>query len=379
MNQKDNNPNFDFYSPFGSSEPQPSNEGPTQNTDAYSSDHKDFAPLLDEASATGALKFSYSRLGFALAAAIVLWLVFSAVTVAVGVMIWPELAENMMFSTLAGTLPLYVFCTPLVFFMISELPVGKRNKKTLSPSHMLVIFLMAQGLMWVGNFVGEGLMNLMGQLTGVEFYNQLNDTAQLPIWFIAILTGILAPVFEELIFRKLLLDRMIVHGEVCAIVVNGVLFGLFHGNFYQFFYAASLGMLLSYLYIRTGRVAYCMLLHVAVNFMGGIIPAILLQRIDYARYLALDLTNTAEVEAFYAEYGKEMTSLTMFSAAQIILGLAGIVLLILKFRQFKIEKEPTQLPARKSLKAAFFNVGILCAIAVCAFLIVVNILSYFPA
>lgn len=371
---KNNNPNFDFYSPEFFFDPQPTKNELAKEKNPEN--HNNFAPLLNEKAAVGALKHSYSKLGIALASIIVLWFVLTSVVIAIGSIVSPTLAENMMFSSLAGTLPLYVVCTPLLFLTVADLPVDPKEKKTLSVSHFIVLFLMAQGLMWVGNFVGEGLMNVMAKLTGVEFYNQLNDTVGLPIWFIAILTGILAPVFEEIIFRKLLLDRMIPHGELCAIVFNGILFGLFHGNFYQFFYAASLGMLLAFVYVRTQRVGYCMLLHVAVNFMGGILPAILLQRIDYARYLALDPANTAEVEAFYAEYGPQMTALSLFSLAQIVMGLVGIILLILKFKQFKIEKQPNQLPLGKAARAAALNPGMLCAFVVCALLIVLNLLSY---
>lgn len=373
-NNNYNNPNFDFYSPEFFSDPKTTPDEPKEENNP--GDHKNFAPLLNEKAAVGALKYSYSKLGIALACIIVLWFVLTAVVIAIGAVVSPALAENMMFSSLAGTLPLYVVCTPLLASMVSSMPVDPKERKTLSIPHFTSLFLMAQGLMWVGNFVGEGLMNIMAKLTGVEFYNQLNDTVALPIWFIAILTGILAPVFEEIIFRKLLLDRMIPHGELCAIIFNGVLFGLFHGNFYQFFYAASLGMLLAFVYVRTRRVGYCMLLHVAVNFMGGIIPAILLQRIDYARYLALDPANTAEVEAFYAEYGPQMNALSLFSLAQIVMGLVGILLLILKFKQFKIEKQPNQLPLGKAARAAALNPGMLCAFAVCALLIVLNLLSY---
>ena len=45
-------------------------------------------------------------------------------------------------------------------------------------------------------------------------------------------------------FRKLLIDRIVPFGQRVAVVVSGLAFGLFHGNFYQFFYAFSLGAVL---------------------------------------------------------------------------------------------------------------------------------------
>lgn len=375
MNNK-NNPNFDFYS-FGNDKTPPAQQPPIDREPEDFSSHQEFSPMLDAAALYRTAAHHYSRLGIALAVAILLWFALSAVVLAIGQMISPALGANLMFTNLAGTLPLYFACTPLLYLMISSVPSARPEPKKLSISHFLVLFLMAQGLMWAGNFIGEGLMGIMGRLTGVDFYNQLNDTVGLPIWFVAILTGVLAPLFEEIIFRKLLLDRMIPYGETAAILVNGLLFGLFHGNFYQFFYAASLGMLLSFVYVKTGNWWHTVLLHIGVNFMGGILPTILLQRLDYERYLALDVTNLAEMEAFMAEYGPEMSALSLFSMVQIAMSLAGIVLLILKFKSFKIEPKPTQLPLGTTMKAALLNAGSLCAIGICALLIVTNLLSYF--
>lgn len=375
MNNK-NNPNFDFYS-FGDDKTPPSQQPPIDREPEDFSCYQEFSPMLDAAALYRTASHHYSRLGFALAVAILLWFVLSAVVLAIGQMISPALGASLMFTNLAGTLPLYFACTPLLYLMISSVPSARPEPKKLSISHFLVLFLMAQGLMWAGNFVGEGLMGIMGRLTGVDFYNQLNETVGLPIWFVAILTGVLAPLFEEIIFRKLLLDRMIPYGETAAILVNGLLFGLFHGNFYQFFYAASLGMLLSFVYVMTGKWWHTVLLHIGVNFMGGILPTILLQRLDYERYLALDLTNLEEMEAFMAEYGPEMSALSLFSMAQIAMALAGIFLLIVKFKSFKVQLKSSRLPLGTTMKAALLNPGSLCAIGICSLLIVANLLSYF--
>lgn len=373
MNHK-NNPNFDFYSFGEPPKAEPMTEKTTP-TDAWNADsHEDLAPMLDTAALHRTTALSYSRIGLALAVAIVLWFALSAVVIVIGAAISPSLGSNLMFSTLAGTLPLYIICTPLLYMIISGLPTARPAPKKLSLSHILMLFLMAQGLMWAGNFIGEGLMGVMGRLTGVDYYNQLNDTVGLPIWFTALLTGILAPVFEELIFRKLMLDRMLPYGEGQAILIGGLLFGLFHGNFYQFFYAASLGMLLSFVYAKTGKWHYTVLLHIAINFTGGILPAILLQKIDYERYLALDPANLEEMEAFMAEYGPQMTAISLYSAAQIVMGLAGIVLLILSFKKIKANTRPSLLPFGTGMKAALLNGGMLCAIFVCALLIVAQLL-----
>ena len=374
MNHK-NNPNFDFYS-FGEPPKAEPNTPPVQEESWHADVHENFAPMLDTAALHRATTLSYSRVGFALALTIVLWFALSAVVVAIGVGISPTLGNNLMFTSLAGTLPLYIVGTPLMYLMVFGLPTARPTPKKLTLSFVVMLFLMAQGLMWAGNFIGEGLMGIMGRLTGVDYYNQLNDTVGLPIWFTVILTGILAPIFEELIFRKLMLDRMLPCGEGQAILINGLLFGLFHSNLYQFFYAASLGMLLSFVYAKTGTWRYTALLHIAINFMGGILPAMLLQKIDYNCYLTLDTANAQEIEAFMAEYGPEMSLISLYSAAQIILGLAGIVLLILKFRTIKASIRPSLLPFGKGMKAALLNGGMLCAIGICTLLLITQLIPF---
>ena len=93
-------------------------------------------------------------------------------------------------------------------------------------------------------------------------------------------TVIVAPVMEELMFRKLLIDRIVPFGQRAAVVVSGVAFGLFHGNFYQFFYACGLGMIFAYLYSSTGRVRYGILLHMMINMVGGVLPIVFMQGLE---------------------------------------------------------------------------------------------------
>ena len=45
---------------------------------------------------------------------------------------------------------------------------------------------------------------------------------------------ICAPILEEYIFRKLIVDRTVKYGQGVAIVLSGLMFGLFHGNLNQF-------------------------------------------------------------------------------------------------------------------------------------------------
>lgn len=77
---------------------------------------------------------------------------------------------------------------------------------------------------------------------------------------------LLGPVAEELFFRgaitKVLLRR---YAPWVAVVVSGLLFGLVHINPPQVVGAALIGILLGWLYWRTGSLIPCILLHVVNN------------------------------------------------------------------------------------------------------------------
>lgn len=55
------------------------------------------------------------------------------------------------------------------------------------------------------------------------------------------LISIIGPIFEEILFRKILIDKTIKYGARISIIISALLFGLFHGNVNQFFYAFLMG------------------------------------------------------------------------------------------------------------------------------------------
>ena len=108
--------------------------------------------------------------------------------------------------------------------------------------------------------------------------NQVEEMIMdMSLWAVILSAVILAPIMEELIFRKLVLDRLAGYGPAVAMSVSALVFGLAHGNFYQFFYAFLLGLIFAYIYLRTGKVRYSMMLHMMVNFCGSVIPILIMR------------------------------------------------------------------------------------------------------
>lgn len=86
-----------------------------------------------------------------------------------------------------------------------------------------------------------------------------------------ILICILAPIWEELFFRGIVLRRLMMKWSApVSIVLSSILFGLFHFNVVQIVYAFIIGLLLGFIYLRTGNIIIAMVLHSVSNFVSFI-------------------------------------------------------------------------------------------------------------
>jgi len=84
---------------------------------------------------------------------------------------------------------------------------------------------------------------------------------------------ILAPVFEEILFRGILLRGMLQNqiNPTIAIILSSVLFGLAHMNPWQFIGAGILGAIFAYIYYRTKSLWICIFLHSLNNTISFIL------------------------------------------------------------------------------------------------------------
>lgn len=137
-----------------------------------------------------------------------------------------------------------------------RLPAQPPEQHPLSFGGFLCCALAAFGLWGVGVLIG----NFPAYVVPVETMSF--GWSSFPTWLLAI---IVAPIFEELIFRKLVLDRVGSFGEAPAVLCSALLFGLAHQNAGQFFLAFLLGLLFARIYLHTGKIVYTMLLHFMIN------------------------------------------------------------------------------------------------------------------
>ena len=93
----------------------------------------------------------------------------------------------------------------------------------------------------------------------------------------SIVTLVMAPLGEELIFRGLTLQylRKTGLGFHAANIIQAILFGIAHMNWIQGIYAFLLGLILGWLCKRFKTLAAPMLLHMFFNFSGTYIAALI--------------------------------------------------------------------------------------------------------
>ena len=99
--------------------------------------------------------------------------------------------------------------------------------------------------------------------------------------------GIIAPVFEEMLFRGLILRNLIPYGKLFAILASSFLFSIIHGDIMQMPSAFIAGFILGYVAVEYG-LFWSISFHIIYNMVLGAIP-VLISQILPAMYVYLVL------------------------------------------------------------------------------------------
>ena len=286
-----------------------------------------------------------------------------------------DVSESSWFPFLNIIIPMYVICFPILFLVLRKQEVVKPERHKLSVGKYLLFIPLMAAMIGVGAVIGITLNLLITLPFGVNPMQSTEISSIMmnsnPFWRI-ITAGILAPIVEETIFRKFLIDRTYRYGEWVAILTSGIMFGLFHGNFAQCFFAAFIGGLFAYIYIRTGQVWYTIGLHMILNLSTSVITMAVAK--PYLSVGADKITEYSEVSQQYLLSGgnPELEERLMTLAGEIVpkmapymlwtsfmgtVMLAGIVLWIIFLVKKKvvIKTAPDQVDG--GMKFAWGNIG----------------------
>ena len=291
----------------------------------------------------------FSRVGFAL-------LVMVAMTVIlqlVGYRIFVREMDNEWLRYALAVLPQYIVAMPLAALIMQKTPMQSIAPKKLKAGQFMIVMMICFTIMYAGNLAGNIVNLVIAMFAQSSMTNLIQELiAGSSVWVNLVFVTLLAPVMEELFFRRLLISKLLPYGEKPAVILSGLAFGLIHGNLTQFFYAFGLGLAFGYIFVKTGKVIYTIILHMIINFIGSVISV-----------LALQASITAKIVT-----GPIM--LAVFGMA-----IAGIVLFFKNKK--RIVMSAGLFAVAKGKRTALLNVGMILFYIVSAALFAANTYSMF--
>ena len=117
--------------------------------------------------------------------------------------------------------------------------------------------------------------------TAFEKYDKLisNVTGVSTSWLMLLTVFIISPIAEEILFRGLVMTySKRVMSAVPAVVLQALLFGIYHGNIIQGTYAFLMGILLGFIVHKTDNLTASIVFHIALNVSILVVPGSLLKK-----------------------------------------------------------------------------------------------------
>lgn len=170
-----------------------------------------------------------------------------------------------------------IFLVPLtVFTIVTRSKVKDVAKfcmfKKVSVKVLLISFVLGLLVFILNNYFST-FFNTIIQFFG---YKPTGASSQIPAtWWTLILdiicTAVLPAFAEEVLHRGMLLNGVSMMGMKKSILISGALFGLFHLNIEQCFYAMIIGFFLAYLCYLCSSIYPCMIVHFMNNALSVVL------------------------------------------------------------------------------------------------------------
>lgn len=301
-----------------------------------------------------------------------------------------EYAQNIFnevwFPWAAAVAPLYLVAVPAFLLITKKLPKALPEKNPLKPRNWFNIIAVSAACLYGGSLVSNFLMQLVGGFTGKVPENGVTEMLMnSDVLVNLVIVGLLAPVIEELVFRKVLLDRTRIYGEKTAIFFSALAFALFHGNFYQFFYAFGLGLILAYIYMRTGKIRNTIFLHMGINLTTGVLMSWLAKQ--FISKLPEEIANaetfeeimtfmTADEAAFVEKFAPVIpytAGIMIYYFLLFAMAITGFVIIVVNKNRLKFTRTGFEIPREQIGNTVYMNVGVIAMVTISAMLLVYSL------
>lgn len=290
-------------------------------------------------------KKTFNRIGLAIFVSMILVNIVQVIFFGIIGVVNQELLSAPWINYAAIAISFYLIGFPVFYLMIKNLPEEeKRESKTLGVFEVIKVCFMSYSIVYIVNFLTNLLMMMIAAIKGSEVTNPLINMLEGSNWIWSLIfAGILSPIIEEMMFRGVMLNKLRRYGDKVAIITTAILFGLFHANFSQFFYAVALGMIFAYIALKTGTIKYSIILHIVVNIMGSVIlPAAIGD-------------------------GSNIVAVGCVGLALLAIVIIGLVLLIKNRKNISLLDGEIKLEKGTAFKTIWVNVGMILYVVICLF------------
>ena len=197
----------------------------------------------------------------------------------------------------------------VIFYIRGVKPKKYVAVKRLALLDVVLAFTTAVGFrLLTGAYLMWSEMNvpiLQKSLEGAQQSYDFNTMTAFGAISVIISVCIVAPVFEEILFRGLVQKELsYVMPEICAVILQGVLFGMAHAVLAQSIFAAVYGIVLGLIYSRTKNISVVMCAHVFFN-LSSVLEIKSIDMIGRMTLSGLALTVVSIFVFFYIYKGKK--------------------------------------------------------------------------
>lgn len=135
--------------------------------------------------------------------------------------------------------------------------------KSLGAREITAAFLLAYGLNVIAIEISS--LEFFNRFT-TEYNSTISSIVTGDVFVIFLIIGILAPIFEELMYRGVILSEFMSGWNfLFANILQALVFGIMHMNVIQGTYAAAIGFILGFSYKMTRSIYMTMLTHFLFN------------------------------------------------------------------------------------------------------------------
>lgn len=163
------------------------------------------------------------------------------------------------FSNLSNFVNNYLIYILLIYYIITIIYLYKKNKKKekkTSTKIYLPLIMLGISISVIFNMI-------------IFIFNPINTSPQTPLLLLILSTGIIGPIFEEILYRYIFYNRLKRKNNIKkSILINSIVFAISHLSIIKVIYAFLLGIVLNIYYEKYKNIKVPIIIHISGNLIA---------------------------------------------------------------------------------------------------------------